>query len=345
MTAAGRAAFAFDRFLEALDDARGPSLAFHPGMDHGAWRAALLERLHALLGEAPPAVDPAPEIAASHDYGDYVQHKLMYETIPGVRVPAWLLVPASASARTPAAGVLALHGHGEGKDQLVDRGDGANVYRGFARRYAQRGHVVLAPDALGFGERAAGFRRYGNRDGCNVNFLRALLFGVNLMALTIQDDHCGLDVLAARPEVDPQRLGCAGLSFGGTRTMYLAALDERVRAAVVSGYLTTFRAYALDAGNFCGAQFLPGVYAYADVPDLHGLIAPRPLLIEAGRADRGFPLEASRQAHARLAAIYAAAGAADRLHRDEFDGGHEFHAQASLDFMDRWLGSGNTARG
>ena len=125
--------------------------------------------------------------------------------------------------------------------------------------------------------------------------------------------------------------------------MYLAALETRIRAAVVSGYLTTFQSYALGTGDFCGSQFLPGIYAYADVPDLHGLIAPRPLLIEAGRMDRGFAIEASRQAHARLAAIYDAAGVPDRLERDEFDGGHEFRAATSLDFMDRGLAPASPA--
>ena len=344
MTAAGPPAYDFDGFIDGLDAAREPSLAFHPGMDFSVWRAALLERVQALLGDLPALTEAAPTILESTDYGAYVQHKLVYETVPDVWAPAWLLTPAGASAERPASGILALHGHGDGKDPLVARRDDpGNIYRSFARRYAERGHVVLAPDAIGFGERAEGFRRYGGRDGCNINFMRALLFGVNLMALNIQDDRRGLDLLAALPQVDAGRLGCAGLSFGGTRTMYLAALDPRVRAAVVSGYLTTFRAYALDTGNFCGSQFLPGIYAYADVPDLHGLIAPRPLLIEAGRTDRGFPITASRAAHARVAAIYDAAGVPERLERDEFDGGHEYRAGASLDFMDRWLAPGSPA--
>ena len=343
MTAADPPAYDFDGFIDGLDEAREPSLAFHPGMDFTAWRAALLERVQRLLGDLPALTGAEPTILESTDCGAYVQHKLVYETVSDVWVPAWLLVPAGASAENPASGVLALHGHGDGKDQLVARDDSPNIYRSFARRYAERGHVVLAPDAIGFGERAEGFRRYGQRDGCNVNFMRALLFGINLMALNIQDDRRGLDILAALPQVDAGRLGCAGLSFGGTRTMYLGALDTRIRAVVVSGYLTTFRAYALDTGNFCGSQFLPGIYAYADVPDLHGLIAPRPLLIEAGRADRGFPIAASREAHARLAAIYDAAGVPERLERDEFDGGHEYRAELSLDFMDRWLASGSPA--
>lgn len=328
--------FAFDDQVMRLDDAHRPSHAFRPGVDFATWRRNLREAMTELLGPLPTPIDPEP-VAVERTVGPgYVQTKLVFRTAADVDVPALLLVPDGVDADHPAPAILALHGHGGGKGDLVTPG----IYHANAKRFAQRGYVVLAPDAPGFGERAEGFRRYGGRDGCNVNFLKLALFGRNIMALALWDDQRALDVLQARPEVDASRIGVAGLSFGGTRAMYLAALDDRPAAVVVSGYLTTFRSYALDAGNFCGAQFLPGIYALADVPDIHGCIAPRPLLIQAGRSDRGFAIEASRQAHAQLAAIYAAAGASDRLARDEFDGGHELLPEAPLEFMDRWLSSG-----
>ena len=320
-----------------LDAAHRPSHAFQPGIDFNTWRDNLLRALDGLLGPLPAPVDPEPVELERTACRGYVQTKLVYRSAPEVDVPAYLLVPDGVDARHPAPAILALHGHGGGKGDLLDDGASGGIYHSFGRRFAERGYVVLATDAPGFGERGQGFRRYGGRDGCNINFLKLALFGRNLMTLAIWDDLRALDLLEARPEVLRERIGIAGLSFGGTRAMYLAALDTRVAAVVVSGYLTTFRAYALAAGNFCGAQFLPGVYDLADVADIHGCIAPRPLLIQAGRVDRGFDVTASRQAHAHLASIYAAAGAADRLARDEFDGGHEFLPEAPLDFMDRWL--------
>lgn len=325
--------FAFDDQVERLDAAHRPSHAFRPGLAFGAWREDLREAISALLGPLPTPIDPEPVELERTVGSGYVQTKLVFRTAPDVDVPAYLLVPDGVDADHPAPAVLALHGHGGGKGDLVSPG----IYHANAQRFAQRGYVVLAPDAPGFGERGERFRRYGGRDGCNINFLKLALFGRNIMALALWDDLRALDLLQARPEVDAGRVGVAGLSFGGTRAMYLAALDDRPSAVVVSGYLTTFRSYALDAGNFCGAQFLPGIYAIADVPDIHGCIAPRPLLIQAGRSDRGFAIEASRQAHAHLADIYAAAGASDRLARDEFDGGHEFLPEGPLDFMDRWV--------
>jgi dienelactone hydrolase len=329
--------FDFDSYVRDLDQDHVPALAYQPGADFREWHGRLRAKVRSLLGPLPESTPPDPEVIETEAFDRYVQHKVVYRSAAAADIPAYLLIPTGVDAASPAPAVLALHGHGEGKEQLVASDAEDNIYSSFARRYAERGFVVLAPDAIGFGERAADFRRYGARDGCNINFLKTSLFGINLMALNIWDDMRGLDYLASRPEVDAARIGCAGLSFGGTRTMYLAALDDRVRAAVVSGYLTSFRAYALEPGNFCGSQFLPGIYAHADVADLHGLIAPRPLLIEAGLADRGFPIEASRAAHAQLEQIYAAAGASERLERDEFEGGHAFHAVASLDFMQRRL--------
>lgn len=325
--------FAFDDQVARLDDAHRPSHAFRPDIDFATWRHKLRDAIAALRGPLPTPVDPEP-VELERTFGSgYVQTRLVFRSASDVDVPALLLVPDGVDADHPAPAILALHGHGGGKGDLVTPG----IYHANAKRFAQHGYVVLAPDAPGFGERAEGFRRYGGRDGCNINFLKLALFGRNIMALALWDDQRALDVLQARPEVDASRIGVAGLSFGGTRAMYLAALDDRPAAVVVSGYLTTFRSYALDAGNFCGAQFLPGIYAVADVPDIHGCIAARPLLIQAGRSDRGFAIEASRQAHSHLAAIYAAAGASDRLARNEFDGGHELRPEAPLEFMDQWL--------
>ena len=114
-------------------------------------------------------------------------------------------------------------------------------------------------------------------------------------------------------------------------------LDPRIKVVVISGYLTTFAEYALRMGNFCGSQFLPGIYRYADVADVTASIAPRPLLIEAGVRDPGFPIAASREAHAVLERAYEVAGARDRLDRDEFDGEHQFSGRKAFDFVAKWL--------
>ena len=149
---------------------------------------------------------------------------------------------------------------------------------------------------------------FGQRDACNVFFIKGMLMGVNLLALNVWDALRSIEYLQLRPEVDPGRIGCVGLSYGGTMTLYTAALDERVKCAVVSGYLNSFEAYAVGRGNTCGAQTPHGLLEYGESSDVGCLIAPRPLLIESGVADDGFPIEASREAAAAVRRAYDVAG-------------------------------------
>lgn len=342
--------FSIDDFVDELD--REPELAFKAKSreDWILWRSRLRAKLFELMEPMPQGMPLRPKVIETAEGDGFLRHKVVYTTEAKVDVPAYLFIPRGATKRKPVAGIVALHGHGVGKGSVSGFAAGDDPHHDYAAQFAKRGFAVIAPDARGFGERSEGFGRpkpgetagrYGTRDPCNVSLLRTLLFGINLMARNIWDDLKAVDVLAARPEVDADRLGCVGLSFGGTRTMYLTAVDPRIKAAIISGYLTTFSEYALRMGNFCGSQFLPGIYRYADVPDVTATIAPRPLLIEAGVKDPGFPIAASRKAHAVLERAYAVAGASDRLERDEFDGGHQFSGRRAFDFMGKWLSAAN----
>jgi hypothetical protein len=123
-------------------------------------------------------------------------------------------------------------------------------------------------------------------------------------------------------------------------TTYLSALDSRVRCACISGYLSTVRGDAIGMrgrGNFCGAQYMPGLLTIGDIPDVAGLIAPRALCVEMGEKDTCFVIEDAGRAYDRLARIYRSAGASDRLILDRFPGEHQFSGRRSLDWFDRWL--------
>jgi dienelactone hydrolase len=164
--------------------------------------------------------------------------------------------------------------------------------------------------------------------------------GYHLLALQIWDGMRTVDYLQSRPEVDPDRLGVAGLSFGGTMTTYLAALEPRLKVACISGYLSTVKGDAMGMrglGNFCGAQYMPGLLTLGDIPDVAGLIAPKPLLIEMGEQDTCFVIDDMRAAYAHLERIYAAAGASDRLDADIHPGPHAWSGRKAFDWFARWL--------
>jgi dienelactone hydrolase len=147
-----------------------------------------------------------------------------------------------------------------------------------------------------------------------------------------------IDVLAAHPLVDPQRIGAAGLSYGGTCTLFLAASDARVQAAVVSGYLSSWRAAHAVPWNMCGSQVMNGQLGSIEHIDVAALVAPRPLLVESGTEDLIFPVDAARATVESLRAVYAAIGApADAVVHDVFQGDHRWHGGHVAEFLERTL--------
>lgn len=124
----------------------------------------------------------------------------------------------------------------------------------------------------------------GSRDRCNVIQMAAHMYGINVLDLHIQDGQAAVDVLMTRPEVDSSRIGCMGNSYGGRTAMWLTIFEPRIKACVSSGAMNTFRERSLKLSS-CAIQYLPGLLKYGDVPDLYGLIAPRPLQLQAGEHD------------------------------------------------------------
>ena len=210
----------------------------------------------------------------------------------------------------------------------------------YGLQMAKRGYITMAVDWRGFGERGDGGKPYPGRDACNVHFLRGSLLGLNMLALNAWDGMRAIDYLQSRPEVDPNRIGCMGLSFGGTMTTWISLLDERVAAADVICYSDTFPRFAVARANFCGNQFLPGLYRLCDVGDLQGLIAPRPLLLEIGLSDSCFLYEDAIVARDQARRVYQAAGAAEKFDVDEFPTEHGFGGREAFGFFDRFLKAG-----
>lgn len=316
--------------------------------DWARWRKAFDARLREYLGRLPERVPLDAEVLETTDCGDYIREKVVYDTEKYVSVAAYALIPKGLKPGERRPGILAAHGHGRGKADICGLPDTPeraefikNVNYDYAVQFVRRGYVVVAPDWRGFGERTspADWAR-PNRDPCNVNYMATGYLGYHFLALQIWDGMRTVDYLQSRPEVDPDRLGVAGLSFGGTMTTYLAALEPRLKVACISGYLSTVKNDAITMrgkGNFCGSQYMPGLLTIGDIPEVAGLIAPKPLMVEMGQQDMCFVIDDARAAYARLRQIYQAAGAADRLDVDEFPGGHAWSGKKAFDWFERWL--------
>jgi len=321
--------------LAAVEPAE--SVPKEPGIVPG-WRARTRGRLTDLLGEPPHSVPLAAEVTDSEAVGSYTRHRVVFDSEATMSVPAYLLVPNARRARGPA--VLAIHGHGPGKSEIVglrDEGAMGTEHPGdYAHQLAEAGYLVLAPDLRCFGERADPVP--ADHYLCDANLVAAVAAGRNPLADNLHDLVCSLDLLSDHPLVDPSRIGAAGFSYGGTMALFLSAWDTRVRATIVSGYFSSWRAAHRVPYNLCGSQVLFGMLGQIEHVDLAGLVAPRALLVESGREDFLFPVESAAQSMTELAAVYAAMRAPmHSLEHHVFEGGHRWDGETALAFLDRWL--------
>ncbi len=343
-----------ERYALARLAARKPLLPFpfvRPSR-HRAWRRELIAALWREFGELPERIPASPQVLERRDFPAYRREKILLRTERFMWMPVWVLVPkrshlAGPDGRLPA--LLAAHGHGFGKDPLVGETRGRRAWAksirdlnyDYARQAVLRGYVVIAPDWRTFGERADSdeWVRRPTRDGCDVASHAVQYFGARLLGLNVWDGLRAIDYLAGRREVDPTRIGALGLSFGGTMTTYLAALDPRIRAACVSGYVSTLaNAMGRRRANFCGSQAMPGLARYGDIPDVALLIAPRPLCLEIGRREEVFETQDMMKAARYVRRGYRAIGAGDQLVVDSFPGRHEWSGRLAWDWFDRVLG-------
>lgn len=310
------------------------------------WRDAFSAALWNNLGKLPEPVPLNTETTESVDCGEYIRERVLLDTTPWDTIPAYVLVPKDIAPGERRSAILAAHGHGDGKSEIAgvderwrDREGDPN--HDYARQFARRGYVVIAPDWRGFGERRSPAQwTRASRDGCNVNYMAYGYFGFHLLTLQVWDGMRCIDYLETRADVDPDRIGCAGLSFGGTMTTYVSALDPRVRVACISGYLSTVAHDAITLrgnGNFCGAQYSPGLLSIGDIPDVACLIAPRPLIAEMGTQDTCFVIDDAQSAYRQVERLYQAIGAERCIASDVFEGGHIFSGRKSFDWFAKWL--------
>jgi dienelactone hydrolase len=157
------------------------------------------------------------------------------------------------------------------------------------------------------------------------------------------EDQRALDYLCARPDVDPDRVGCAGLSGGGLRTVFLAGLDDRIACACCVGMMTTWKDYLLQKSHtHTWMVYVPGLPGDLDYPEILGLRAPKPTLVQCDDEDQLFSPGAMHEADKTLAEVFKKAGAADRYRGTFYPGPHKFdlpmQAEA-FDWFDRWLKS------
>lgn len=274
-----------------------------------AWQERARTRLFELVETQQPrySTDEVPidfQFGDPDDKGGYTLYKasLQGNSKQGERFPCLFAIPKGDG---PFPAMLCIHGHGGSAEAVFDP---KSTYHGFADRFARGGYVVLAPS-------------FPHRQYC---------------AMMLWDLFRCVDVLSSRPEVDPERIGVGGLSMGGEWTMWIAACDQRLKVAVVSGWMCTTEG-VFSVPN-CECWELPGFVELMDVCEVHLLIAPRPVLFESAEYDPCFPIRYTKEGYARIRAGYKVFVAEQAALQDVWPAGHEWHGVMAYPLADKVLG-------
>jgi dienelactone hydrolase len=330
-----------DQYFKHLYDRVTPSEKFKARSQEECvnWNERLRTRFVELLGGYPAKIpDLDPVLLESVDCGTYTRERIQIQTYPDLYMPVYLLIPKERDER--AGAIIACHGHGYGSKDIVGLtidGEAKTGDKGYQKDFAvelvNKGYIVAAPELLGFGDRKLS-EENKEANSCQRLSTFLLAMGQTMAGYRVFETLRCVDYLLTRDDIDAARIGCMGISGGGLVCSFAAAIDNRISAAVVSGYTNTFQASILSI-HHCIDNYIPGLSLVAEMPDLIGLIAPRPLLIEAGKSDPIFPVHATLEAYEQIRSIYQNLASEEKLELDLFEGTHEISGNVAYDWFRR----------
>ncbi|OMF21153.1 dienelactone hydrolase [Paenibacillus sp. FSL H8-0548] len=309
-------------------------------------RPKLKEALRDVIGYFEPNAEHAPKLLERVQCDGYVRERVELSATPELTFAAYVLIPDGPKESLPA--VLAIHGHGYGSREIVgllkdgspDEGE-PGIHQHFAVQLVKRGMVVIAPDVIGFGERRllADLALDENApSSCYKLSTQLMTLGKTLTGLRVTEVLAAFNYLSSRSEVDANRIGVMGFSGGGLIGYAAAVLEARINATVLTGFTNTMKD-SIFAIHHCVDNYTPGLLVHAELPELIGLIAPRPLFLESGERDPIFPVAGFRKAVAEIQAIYEEENASDMLGIDVFPGAHEISGRVAYDWLKQTLSS------
>lgn len=338
-----------DNYIENLYNQNKPEFEFRAETldEWRQWNNDFRKAFINVLGGFPAVkTDLNPVIIEKREYDSYSLQRVVFTSDLLLEVPAYVLIPKSGATRKPA--VIACHGHGYGSRDIVGLNpDGtdksgsveeAGYQKNFAIELVKRGFLVIAPEIFGFGDRRLmedADKPLGN-SSCNRATAYLMMMGRTIAGVRVWDTIRTIDYLCTREDVDSGRIGCMGISGGGLVCGFSAAVDERIKVSVISGYTNTFKDSVM-AVYHCVDNFVHGLVKYGEMYDILGLIAPRYLLIESGTEDPIFPVEATRKAYSRLEVIYGLLNAKSRLDKEIFQGEHRIWGIKAYKWFESWL--------
>jgi len=309
--------------------------------DYLIWQTDFRTELTHLLGleNHPPAPCTAEHIQTI-DRGLYTEEKLSLDVGEGVQAPIYLLTPKHEPPYKP---ILVFHGHdpsaqycmGNYPDEETERINLATD-NNYARALAEAGHLVCVVEQRGFGERKSDLVNDAfSHSSCRHLSFFYQLHGRNLLGERVWDGMCAATWLLSRNDI-VGGLGCTGHSGGGTTTLFLSALDERIKTVVIGCYFNSFRGSILSIEH-CECNYVPHILELAEMGDIAALLAPRPFCAINGEKDEIYPVAFAREQFETVRKAYELNNASNACQLSVHSGGHAYNNQISHDWFAKWM--------
>lgn len=322
------------------------------------WKKTAREKVfECMMTPPPPASDYNVKTLGEERRNGYTARKIEFSLSGFYRVRAYVLIP---DGEGPFPAVNLLHDHGAhlfiGKEKMIRPFDEDSVVlrdadewqpKVYGGQYmgdylAGRGYLVFSTDAPMWGER-------GRAEGADRNKYdqiagNMMMYGRDLSAFMTYDDIASTEFLATLPEVDKERIGCAGCSMGAYRAWMLSALSDRIKVGaavcwmVTTDVQMTWKYGRKENGGF--ANCIPALRQYLDYPHIASLACPKPMLFISGSQDKLFPVPGVEKAFGIMHDVWQSQKAGDRLVTEIRDMGHQCgpdEQERVARFFDEWL--------
>lgn len=302
-------------------------------------RTEVRKTLEELLGAVPERPkNPEVRILYKKEMESYTLEKFLINNEVDSWIPGYLAIPKNVKGKVPV--ILSMHGHGSSKDNIFGYAD--NTSQDVLALLISNGFAVMAIDSYFNGERRgagpAGTNEMQNKgpDQEGSLFKLNLWFGRTLWGMQLRDEQIALDYLETRKEIDTERIGAQGMSMGSTRSWWLAALDDRVKAVVGVACFTRYE--ELIAQRELKAHgiyyFVPGMLNHFDTEAVMALIAPRPFLALTGDSDMGSPVSGMKVLENKLDDVYGLYNQNDQFKSIIYDNtGHVYTDEMKLEMV------------
>ena len=351
--------------------------------DVSIWQRFVRGKVFELLSYNPPRTALNPKTLKTCIYDGVSVELVSWDQPFGPPTEAYFLKPLGTEHQGKLPVVAALHDHSGfkyyGKEKLTALPDEPDILRelkiktyggnSWATRLAKRGYAVLAPDIFLWGSRrmiaedcpsdftanlkgkTPGSREYieAYHDFCRdyETMVAKSLFmaGTTWPGVMLYEDMRAIDYLLTRDDVDPNRIGCGGLSGGGEQTIFLTGMDSRIKCSVCICFMTTFaQTVRNNIPSHTWMFHLPHLSNLIDLPDLLSLSGGIPQMVQYREQDPLFALEGQKESHGKLCKIYDKMGQPELYNGRFYAGGHQFDTamqDEAFDWFDRWLKADN----